>query len=45
MKNKIHKGVAMKLPKVDTMYELDIATEIDRGFNEFKRITAMKKIR
>ncbi|MEL3907948.1 MAG: phage minor head protein [Treponemataceae bacterium] len=46
MENKSHKGVTMLLPKVDTMYELDLATEIDRGVNEFKRITTtMKKIR
>ena len=45
MRNTGHKGVAMLLPKVDTMYELDISTEIDRGSNEYQRIITMKKIR
>ena len=46
MKNKGHRGVAMLLPKIDTMYELDISADSDMGMNEFKRITAtLKKIR
>ena len=46
MKNKGHRGVAMLLPKIDTMYELDISTDSDMGMNEFRRITTkLKKIR
>ena len=45
MKNKGHKGVSLMLPKIDTMYELDLATELDRGRNEYQRIIEMKKIR
>ena len=45
MKNKGHKGVSLMLPKIDTMYELDLSTELDRGRNEYQRIIEMKKIR
>ena len=39
------KGRKFKLPKVDTMYVLDISTESTRGSNEFNRITGLEKIR
>ena len=45
MKNKGHKGVALMLPKIDTMYELDLSTELDRGSREYQRIIEMRKIR
>ena len=45
MRNKGHKGVSLMLPKIDTMYELDLSTELDRGRNEYQRIIEMKKIR
>ena len=42
---KAHKGVMLMLPKVSTMYKMDISTDIARGLQEYKRITALKKIR
>jgi hypothetical protein len=44
-KHKAHKGAKLLLPKVDTMYELDISTETDRGIEEYNRIMKLKKIR
>lgn len=35
----------LRLPKVDTMYYLDIAEESDKGIDELKRIMELKKIR
>lgn len=40
-----HGGVRMLLPKIDTMYKLDIATETDRGLTEFNRIQKLEKLR
>jgi hypothetical protein len=40
-----HRGAAIKLPKVDTMYELDISTDTDRGSAEYNRIMKLEKIR
>ena len=45
LKTGTHKGVRLPLPKIDTMYLLDLASDIDRGSNEFNRIMQMKKIR
>ena len=45
LKNKAHQGVQLALPKVDTMYLLDLATEENRGLQEFTRIIKMEKIR
>jgi hypothetical protein len=42
---KAHKGVRLALPKIDTMYLLDLSTEENRGLQEFTRITKMEKIR
>jgi hypothetical protein len=43
--NKIHRGVRFFLPKIDTMYVLDLSTESDRGLDEYNRITKLEKIR
>jgi hypothetical protein len=43
--NKAHKGVRLALPKINTMYLLDLSTEENRGLQEFTRITKMEKIR
>jgi hypothetical protein len=40
-----HRGVRLLLPKVDTMYVLDLSTESDRGLDEYNRITKFEKIR
>jgi hypothetical protein len=40
-----HRGVRLLLPKVDTMYVLDLSTEENRGIQEYNRITKMEKIR
>jgi hypothetical protein len=45
MKPHAHRGAAITLPKVDTMYELDISTDMDRGITEYNRIMKMEKIR
>jgi hypothetical protein len=45
LKTKAHRGLRFFLPKVDTMYLLDISTKSDRGFEEFERIMKMEKIR
>jgi hypothetical protein len=42
---KSHRGVRLPLPKIDTMYLLDISTDTDRGINEFNRIMKIDKIR
>jgi hypothetical protein len=44
-RHKAHKGSRLLLPKVDTMYELDIAAETDRGIEEYNRIMKLEKIR
>ncbi|MDR1286785.1 MAG: phage head morphogenesis protein [Treponema sp.] len=45
IKPNAHRGAAVKLPKVDTMYLLDISSEHDRGITEYNRIMKLKKIR
>ena len=45
LKTGTHRGIRLPLSKVDTMYLLDISTEIDRGLDEFNRIMCMKQIR
>jgi hypothetical protein len=45
LKNKAHQGVRLALPKVDTMYLLDISTDSTMGIEEFNRIMRMEKIR
>jgi SPP1 gp7 family putative phage head morphogenesis protein len=45
LKNHSHKGTVLNLPKVDTMYLLDISSEQDRGIAEYNRILKLKKIR
>ncbi|MDR1176625.1 MAG: phage head morphogenesis protein [Treponema sp.] len=40
-----HRGAAIQLPKIDTMYELDISTDTDRGIAEYNRIMKLEKIR
>ena len=42
---KAHRGLRFSLPKIDTMYILDLVQEIDRGRNEYERILQMEKIR
>jgi hypothetical protein len=42
---KSHKSIRLALPKIDTLYLLDLAQEGDRGSNEFNRIMRMEKIR
>jgi len=42
---KAHKSVRLALPKIDTMYLLDLSTEENRGLQEFTRIIKMEKIR
>jgi hypothetical protein len=42
---KAHKGVRIALPKIDTMYFLDVSAESTMGSNEFNRIMLMEKIR
>ncbi|MDR0475976.1 MAG: phage head morphogenesis protein [Treponema sp.] len=42
---KSHRGVRLALPKIDTMYLIDVAAENTMGSNEFNRIMLMKKIR
>jgi hypothetical protein len=44
-RHKSHQGTRLLLPKVDTMYELNLDTEPDRGITEYNRITGLKKIR
>ena len=43
--HKGHKGTKLLLPKVDSMYELNLDTEGDRGIAEYKRLMKLKKIR
>jgi hypothetical protein len=43
--HKTHQGTKLLLPKVDTMYELNLDTETDRGIDEYKRILELPKIR
>jgi len=45
LKTKSHRGVRLALPKIDTMYLLDISAESTIGSNEFNRIMEMEKIR
>ena len=45
LKNKAYQGVRLALPKVDTMYLLDISTDSTMGIEEFNRIMRMEKIR
>jgi hypothetical protein len=45
LKTKAHKGRRFALPKVDTMYLLNIATDSTMGNNEFNRIMRLEKIR
>jgi hypothetical protein len=45
LKTKAHQTVRLVLPKIDTIYLLDLSTEENRGFQEFTRITKMEKIR
>jgi hypothetical protein len=40
-----HRGAAINLPKIDTMYELDLSAENDRGITEYNRIMKLEKIR
>jgi hypothetical protein len=40
-----HRGVRFLLPKIDTMFVLDLSTENDRGLDEYNRITKLEKIR
>jgi hypothetical protein len=40
-----HRGVRFLLPKVDTMFVLDLSTESNRGLDEYNRITKLEKIR
>ncbi len=42
---KAHKGVMLMLPKISTMYKLDIGSDLDRGMTEYNRISRLKKIR
>jgi hypothetical protein len=43
--HKTHQGTKLLLPKIDTMYELNLDTEADRGIDEYNRIMELKKIR
>jgi len=45
LKTKSHRGVRLALPKIDTMYLLDISAESTIGSNEFNRIKELEKIR
>jgi hypothetical protein len=45
LKTKAYQGIKFPLPKIDTLYLLDLAQEGDRGSNEFNRIMRMEKIR
>jgi len=45
LKNKAYQGVRFALPKVDTMYLLDVSTDNSMGIEEFNRIMRMEKIR
>jgi hypothetical protein len=43
--NENHRGLRFLLPKIDTMYVLDLSTESDRGIDEYNRIINLEKIR
>jgi hypothetical protein len=45
IKARAHRGAAIQLPKIDTMYELDISADTDRGIAEYNRIMKLEKIR
>jgi hypothetical protein len=45
LKSGTHRGVKLPLPKVDTMYLLDLSTESNMGIGEFNRIMSMEKVR
>jgi len=40
-----HRGMRFRLPKIDTMYALDLAEEGTRGSNELNRILQMERVR
>jgi hypothetical protein len=40
-----HRGVRFFLPKIDTMYVLDLSTESNMGVSEYNRIVSFEKIR
>ncbi|MDR2864469.1 MAG: hypothetical protein LBV68_02535 [Spirochaetaceae bacterium] len=42
---KAHRGIRLILPKIDTMYLLDLSTDNDRGLTEYNRIVSFEKIR
>jgi hypothetical protein len=43
--NENHRGLRFFLPKIDTMYVLDLSTENNRGLIEYNRIIDLEKIR
>jgi len=45
LRGKNQSGMRLMLPKVDTMYVLDLASESDRGRDEHDRITKMERVR
>jgi hypothetical protein len=45
LKTETHRGVRLVLPKIDTMYILDLSTESNMGIEEYGRIMRMEKIR
>jgi hypothetical protein len=45
IKTRAHRGTAIQLPKIDTMYELNISADTDRGITEYNRIIKLEKIR
>jgi hypothetical protein len=42
---KSHRGIRLMLPKIDTMYSLDLSGKTDRGLREYNRIISLEKIR
>ena len=45
LKTETHRGVRLVLPKVDTMYVVDLSMENNRGIDEYNRIMSWEKIR
>ncbi|GMO55565.1 MAG: hypothetical protein Ta2A_00530 [Treponemataceae bacterium] len=45
LQTKSHRGIRLLMPKIDTMYVLDLSAKGNRGSNEYSRILKMKKIR
>jgi hypothetical protein len=45
LKTETHRGMRLALPKVDTMYVLDLSMENNRGIDEYNRIMSWEKIR